>query len=188
MRDEFRIVSLVSSTKVGMRLNLRHLALSDLFRYEPELMSSAIFEHPKHRGKAMVYASGAVLIAGQRSVEEAGAMQASLYAALAELGVPDPGAMAVLTVRNIVAVGAFGVPIDLREACVKASARGYETDYDPSGFAGLRMRVKGQRLLVTLFRSGKYTLTGARTPSDVEAGRHIAFSIAHDTVGDPSDA
>lgn len=129
----------------------------------------------------MVYASGAVLIAGQRSFDEAVAMQTSLHQELCELGVSGADPPHQLTVRNIVGVGNLRFDFDLKALARDARAIGYEHEYDPVVFAGLRIRVAGQRLLVVIFSSGKYTVTGARNLEDVESARSIVEELVRKT-------
>ncbi|MFC6893774.1 MULTISPECIES: TATA-box-binding protein [Halobacteriales] len=72
----------------------------------------------------------------------------------------------MVEVVNVVASGALDVELDL-----EAVARDLDdvVDYDPEKYPGAYVRFGGDEPLVTLYRTGKYIITGAS--SEAEAGQ-----------------
>lgn len=73
---DVRVVNLVASGNLGRRIGLLRLALAlDLERveYDPEI-SAALIYRAREGGTALVFASGAIVVMGARSVEQAQAV------------------------------------------------------------------------------------------------------------------
>ena len=74
-----------------------------------------------------------------------------------------------MEVVNIVGSGAIGVEIDLQALAATASV--HETRYDPGSHPGLYLRFTEDGPLVTLYRTGKYNITGEDTEDALLAVR-----------------
>lgn len=93
----------------------------------------------------------------------------------------------MVQVVNVVASGALNVELDL-----EAVAQDLDdiVDYDPEKYPGAYVRFDDDAPLITLYRTGKYIITGAS--SEAEAGRlrdeFLALLNRHGIVADADDA
>lgn len=71
-------------------------------------------------------------------------------------------------VGNVVAVADLGGELDLAQLAQRFPDK--IQPYNPAQFAGLRVRADTQSLTVTFFRSGRVTVTGARSPLAAKMG------------------
>lgn len=72
----------------------------------------------------------------------------------------------MVQVVNVVASGALDVELDLETVARELDD---VVDYDPEKYPGAYFRFGDDAPLITLYRTGKYIITGA--PSEAEAGR-----------------
>lgn len=92
----------------------------------------------------------------------------------------------MVTVVNVVASGSLGLELDL-EALDKELAD--IVDYDPNKYPGAYLRFEDSAPLITLYRTGKYIITGASSEEEVHTMREEFLNIlsSHDilpSVGD----
>ena len=83
-----RVVNLVASGNLGRKIGLRRLALAlDLERveYDPEISAALVFR-ARAGGTALVFASGAIVVMGARSVEQARAVAAEVRDVIDAMG------------------------------------------------------------------------------------------------------
>jgi transcription initiation factor TFIID TATA-box-binding protein len=83
-----------------------------------------------------------------------------------------------MDIVNIVAVGYYGQELDLE--ALSADLETYEAKYDPQSFPGLQIRLEPEGAVLLLFSSGKCTITGAKTRSEVDSIFCKVLSIIRD--------
>jgi transcription initiation factor TFIID TATA-box-binding protein len=79
-------------------------------------------------------------------------------------------------VVNVVGSGAFGVEIDIEAL----SADIPEAEYDPENYHGMYLRVEDDAPLTTLYRSGKYIITGANSTDELFRIRERIIELLHE--------
>ncbi|SEA09745.1 TATA binding protein of transcription factor TFIID [Haloplanus vescus] len=83
----------------------------------------------------------------------------------------------MVEVVNIVASGSLGVELDLEAI---ASDLDSIVDYDPEKYPGAYFRFGDSDPLITLYRTGKYIITGASSGEEVHTIREEFLSILSD--------
>ena len=80
----------------------------------------------------------------------------------------------MVEIVNIVASGSLGVELDLEAI---ASDLDSIVDYDPDKYPGAYFRFEDSDPLITLYRTGKYIITGASSKEEVHSLREEFLSI-----------
>jgi len=73
----------------------------------------------------------------------------------------------MVEIVNIVATGDLGQTCDLHK--LSTQIQDLETQYEPEVFPGLQIRIDPTNAIMTIFSSGKYTITGVTSESDLES-------------------
>ena len=74
----------------------------------------------------------------------------------------------MVSVENVVASGSLGVELDLEAVARELSE---VVDYDPEKYPGAYFRLDGSAPLITVYRTGKYIITGADSADEASATR-----------------
>ncbi|RDZ53199.1 TATA-box-binding protein C, partial [Haloferax sp. Atlit-10N] len=74
----------------------------------------------------------------------------------------------MVSVENIVASGSLGIELDL-EAVARELSK--VVDYDPERYPGAYFRLNDSAPLITVYRTGKYIITGAGSEDEASATR-----------------
>lgn len=92
----------------------------------------------------------------------------------------------MVKVVNVVASGSLGIELDL-EAVTQELRR--VADYDPEKYPGTYIRLSESSPLITLYRTGKYIITGADSKNEVEAtrGRFLHVLCEHGILTSADD-
>jgi len=90
-------------------------------------------------------------------------------------------------VVNVVASGALDVELDLATVARELDD---VVDYDPEKYPGAYVRFGDDELLITLYRTGKYIITGASSEAESERLREefLALLERHGIVSSAEDA
>lgn len=72
----------------------------------------------------------------------------------------------MVTIANAVGAGDLGVELDL--PAVKRDLDAPYTEYDPSNYHGLYIRVVDEGPLITIYRTGKYIISGCSSLEELE--------------------
>lgn len=81
--------------------------------------------------------------------------------------------MSELSVVNVVGSGSLGIELDLD---LLAEDLGPNAEYTPVNYPGIHLRFEENSTLVTLYRTGNYTITGAESKSEAHDGRELFLS------------
>lgn len=74
---------------------------------------------------------------------------------------------------NVVGSGALGVEVDINTLASDIP----EAEYDPENYHGMYLRFKENSPLITLYRSGKYIITGADSADDLFGMRERTLNL-----------
>ena len=87
----------------------------------------------------------------------------------------------------MVGSGDFELEVDIPQ--LAADIEDAETEYDPSNYHGLYVRFADEAPLITVYRTGKYIITGCSTRATLEATRKEFLQALSDLgmVGDTED-
>jgi len=90
-----------------------------------------------------------------------------------------------LEVVNAVGSGDLGIEIDLSEL----SSEMEEVEFDPDKYPGAYVRLEGLTLLITVYRTGKYIITGAQSEEEANHSRKrfLDFLSERNVIGTPDD-
>ncbi len=83
----------------------------------------------------------------------------------------------MVKVVNVVASGSLGIELDL-EAVTQELNR--VADYDPEKYPGAYIRFSESSPLITLYRTGKYIITGADSKNEAESTRERFLHVLSD--------
>jgi transcription initiation factor TFIID TATA-box-binding protein len=72
-----------------------------------------------------------------------------------------------LKIVNAVGSGDLGIEIDLS----RLSSEIEEVEFDPDKYPGAYIRMEGTDLLITVYRTGKYIITGAQSEAEANSCR-----------------
>ena len=78
----------------------------------------------------------------------------------------------------MVGSGDLGLEVDIPQ--LAADIEGATTEYDPSNYHGLYVRFADDGPLITVYRTGKYIITGCSTHANLEATRKEFFQALSD--------
>ncbi|KAK2820160.1 hypothetical protein Q5P01_023119 [Channa striata] len=166
-----RIHNVICTARLGCRLDLNIIARNAWnIEYDPKVHKVLIMRIRKPRSTAMIYASGNVMCTGAKS-EQQSRVAIRRYARIVQnLGFP----VSVLNfkIKNIVAT-CNTFPVNFERLLL---AHPQQCSYEPELFPGLFYKVT-PGITVTIFTSGKMSLSGAKTEADVHRVFHSVSSI-----------
>lgn len=87
--------------------------------------------------------------------------------------------MTNLDIQNIVGTGNLDVEVDM--SVLADDLEAYEVTYDPDNYHGLYVRLDESSPLVTVYRTGKYIITGADSESELFNTKYCFLSLLSDT-------
>lgn len=93
----------------------------------------------------------------------------------------------MVQIVNVVASGALDVELDLEAVKDELSD---VVNYNPEKYPGAYIRFNDAEPLITLYRTGKYIITGASSETEVQAlrDRFLTLLSDHEIIPAPSDA
>lgn len=165
-RETLSIENVVGSANLEQELDLDALAddLDDV-SYDPERFPGLIFRTQDPKAAALIFRSGKLVCTGASSIADMTTAVEMAFENLRTLGLdipPEPD----VTVQNIVTSGDLGTELNLTAIAI---GLGLETvEYEPEQFPGLVYRADELSVVVLLFGSGKFVITGGERPSDAE--------------------
>jgi len=164
-----RIVNISATFNFGVHINLDSLkALLPSSKYDPRTFSGLIFRYQDLGFTATIFKNGYVVITGTKSIEDTEMAAAATRDLINDCGYSVR--INELELQNIVGAGDFGIKINLEELYErlrKFSADGIIPSLELELFPGLICRFKDTKLSVTIFRSGKFFITGCKKEIEI---------------------
>ena len=154
------LVNVVAGGDLGVAIDLHKLSSQiDQYsvNYEPEVSPGLYFELPQSGVTIMIFSSGKYHLTGGEAVDqifEANEEVIDIIGGCVDKevneGNPD--------IRNLVYRGNFGREFDLVELAISLE----NTEYEPEDQPGLKYWPNSRSGLVTIFRTGRFTITGVK--------------------------
>ncbi|MGQ9543537.1 MAG: TATA-box-binding protein [Candidatus Bathyarchaeia archaeon] len=157
------IENVVASASMKQDLDLTSIA--QVFRglaYRPGHFSGLVYRLKRPKIVALIFSSGKMVCIGAKSERQARRAVMKVMEDLKQGGITimqEPE----IHIQNIVASGGLGGTVDLEESAYSLR----RTIYEPEQFPGLIYRMKDPEVVILLFTSGKFVITGAKKQEDV---------------------
>lgn len=84
----------------------------------------------------------------------------------------------MVNIENVVGAGSLEVELNLSRLAEDISAP--HSEYDPENYPGLYLRWSEDGPLITLYRTGKYNITGASSDNELYEARDQLLKVLHD--------
>ena len=160
------LVNVVAGGDLGVSMNLHKLS-SQISQYsvsyEPEVSPGLYFELPKSGVTVMLFGSGKYHLTGGEGIDQILEANNEVNDIIGEcvgekVSENDPD------IRNLVYRGDFEREFDLEELATSLE----NTDYNPENQPGIKYRPSDEFGLITIFRTGRFTLVGVETKKQAE--------------------
>ena len=164
MKTKINVENVVASASLGQKFDLELISIAmDRVEYEPEQFPGLVYHLDEPKAAALIFGSGKIVCTGAKSIEEAELAINKIVDRIKKAGI-DIREKPNVVVQNIVATANLEAELNL-----DAIAIGLEnTEYEPEQFPGLVYRMKGPKVVLLLFGSGKIVCTGAKSIEDAE--------------------
>ena len=166
--ETIEIQNVVGAADLEREFDLAALAM-DLAEaeYDPERFHGLLYRTQDPKVTVMVFGSGKVTITGATSTGDMRTAFGECVTALRELGIPV-GETPETEVQNIVADGDLGERLNLSAVAIGLGLK--QVEYEPEQFPGLVYRLDAPAVVVLLFGTGKFVITGASERTAIEIG------------------
>jgi len=165
---KLNIVNLVATADLNQLVNLQMLVGIEGFRYDPTVYRCAYLKDSEMKGKVSIFSTGRMICVGAKGLEDARLDLEYAARKVAKLRLIKPTKL-VVKLRNIVATGGLGKPIDIERLATRPNVL-----YEPEQFSGAiyyAEELEGASVLV--FASGKVVFAGLKSLRLLESARHI---------------
>ena len=167
----FKIVNVVSTSRLGTSVDLKKLALRHaFFEFNPLTFAAATLRLSYPRTTCLLFASGNMVITGAANTFESRLAARTYCHVLQKCGLRVM--FKEFGIQNIVACAYVGFVIKLQDI---ADAFSPYCSYDPDLFPGLVFRSIKPKLVFLIFRSGKIVITGAKKTEEIAITFHSLF-------------
>lgn len=126
-------------------------------QYNPSRFPGLIFRSVEPRATVLLFSTGKMVITGLRTGADAVMVVSAVRSMLERLKIKVTGDPEV-RVQNIVSSGSLGVSINLDEASMTLD----NVVYEPEVFPGMIYRMIEPKVVILLFSTGKFVVTGAK--------------------------
>jgi transcription initiation factor TFIID TATA-box-binding protein len=171
---EYEICSIVSSCKLATNLDREQIALALNAEYFPDQNIPFLVYKPKYtKAKVMVYRTGTIVIAGERSFGTLGQTQSRILKDLEQLGYSTELSRP-WKIGNIVAKVDTGVRVPVKELVLTLLG---DAEYEPETFPGVLIRPKLGKTVLLFFANGKVIITGTKSKGELKEAVQLATEI-----------
>ena len=164
-----KIENIVASGTIADSVDLDLIAGSlKNCKHNKEKFPGAVYHMEQPKAAALIFASGRVVITGNRNPED---VEVSLHTILEDFkaaGIACKNTPRV-TITNIVCSYNLGVPLNLTRIMISLLDK-ESIEYEPEVFPGLVFRIADPKVVFLLFASGKIIITGGKNQEDIERG------------------
>ena len=167
------IVNLVATSELNQFVNLERLVGVEGFRYAQQCTDVPL-KDPRTRGKVSIFSTGRMICVGAKSLDGARLDLQHATWKLARLGLITR-TKTIVKLRNIVATGELGKPIDIERLAAKLPNVLYEPEQFPGAIYHAE-ELEGGSVLV--FASGNVVFAGLKSLGLLEVARHTLENLA----------
>lgn len=175
---ELEIVNIVATTELMCQISLERLVSVKGFLCDTASYPCAYLKDDNTRAKIIIFATGKMISVGTTRLEDAKHDLRYATRRLKKLGLVSKTTITV-KLRNIVATGSVGHPIDIEGL----STRLPNIIYEPEQFPGAiyyASELEGASTLI--FANGKVVFAGLKTKHLLEIGRRVIVDFARLTT------
>jgi len=167
--SELTVVNLVASGELGIGEIDTHKLAHDIQVTDYTSQSGRLYLRPKNHPTITIYRSGKFTVAGSRSLQEVESSTLWLKTSLEELGIQISEAKldGSISVEFMVLQGDLGIHIDLEEVLETLALTG-RIEYEPEQFPAIIYHPNCYDCTVTIFSTGKVSITGVRRQDQAE--------------------
>jgi transcription initiation factor TFIID TATA-box-binding protein len=165
------VENVVASADLHQNIDLESIVRAfPAVEYKPDQFPGLVYRLKKPSAATLVFSTGKLIVAGAKSQNMAKRAVSKLVEDLKGQGIvilakPD------VTIRNVVASAELGHRVDLEDTANILDG----TIYEPDQFPGLIYRVKGSKITMLIFSSGKLVCAGATSEVDAEKAVNDLF-------------
>jgi len=159
------IANMVGSFQLDFELDLNEVFNVTNTEYSPDIYQNLVYDSPTSESThILVFRSGFLFIVGAKDEDEIVDTVKTFTDQLKNIGYQPNQNFEQILIQNILATGSLNSEIDLPAICAHI---GFESiEYDPDTFPGLFLKTSVGPT-VTLYRTGKFTIGGAKTYVDL---------------------
>ena len=165
------VENVVASADLHQNIDLESIVRAfPAVEYKPDQFPGLVYRLKKPSVATLVFRTGKLIVAGAKSEVRARRTVSKLVEEFKAQGIvilakPD------VTIRNVVASADLGYRIDLEDTANTLEG----TIYEPDQFPGLIYRVKGSKVTMLIFSSGKLVCAGAASEVDAKKAVNDLF-------------
>jgi transcription initiation factor TFIID TATA-box-binding protein len=173
---DVKIQNVVASATLDQKINL--LDIMKVFRnveYRPKQFPGLVFRLKKPKTATLIFGSGKMVCTGAKSEKQARSAVIKVVKELKTNGIVILGKPKIV-IQNMVASANLHGKIDLETASDVLD----NVMYEPEQFPGAIYRMKEPKVVMLLFASGKFVITGAKREEEVYAAAEKINAILID--------
>jgi len=164
-----RIENIVASGTIADSVDLDLIAGSlKNCKHNKEKFPGAVYHMEQPKAAALIFASGRVVITGNRNPEDVEVCLHNILVDFKAAGIACKNTPRV-TITNIVCSYNLGVPLNLTRIMISLLDQ-ENIEYEPEVFPGLVFRIRDPKVVFLLFASGKTIITGGKNLDDIKEG------------------
>nr|WP_319375790.1 TATA-box-binding protein [uncultured Methanoregula sp.] len=167
-----KIQNIVSAGSVAETIDLEHIGNTiPNCTFSKKKFPGAVIHMENPKSAALVFASGRIVLTGQKKIEDIPLALQNLLFHFTKAGIPCRE-VPQLRITNIVCTYDLGFPLNLVRI-TNALMDTEQVEYEPEAFPGLVCRIKEPKIVFLLFSSGKIVVTGATVIDDAKIGLNV---------------
>eukprot|EP00924_Labyrinthula_sp_SR-Ha-C_P002495 maker-scaffold_16-snap-gene-6.29-mRNA-1 protein AED:0.01 eAED:0.01 QI:386/1/1/1/1/1/2/50/199 len=160
---DVKITNVVASFKYGVPIDLRRIAVRVRnAEFNPQRYSAVIMRLQNPKSTALIFRTGAFVITGTRSEEQAKLAARKFTKIVQKVGIQ--GQIRDFKISNMVGLFDCKFPIRLETFALE---HGHFAHYEPEVFAGMVYKLLNPKATLLIFVSGKVVITGAKYKTTV---------------------
>ena len=165
-RLPLKINNVTTTAWLGSKINLVDVSETLVCTYDRVKFPNGVYHERKPKCTILIFESGKIVTTGTRTPEAA---QTAMYKLLWRLtnDLDDMWCISIFNFRVVNYVGNFstGFELDLKKLRTLAPL---QAKYNKNHFPALRLRLTNPKSVITVFRSGKVNISGAKTIEDLQ--------------------
>jgi transcription initiation factor TFIID TATA-box-binding protein len=169
--ESIQVENVVASADIGQELDLETLA-TDLTasEFNPDNFPGLVYRSQDPKAATLIFRSGKVVCTGANSVDDVTAALEHVFDELRDLGI-EVADTPEIEIQNIVSSGDLEHALNLNAIAIGLGLESVE--YEPEQFPGLVYRLDDPNVVVLLFGSGKFVVTGGKHLDDAEDALNV---------------
>ncbi|MCY4729959.1 TATA-box-binding protein [Natronomonas gomsonensis] len=166
-----QVENVVASSDIGQELDLETLATDfPTADFNPDNFPGLVYRTQEPKAATLIFRSGKVVCTGANSVDDVTAALEHVFDELRDLSI-EVADTPEIEIQNIVSSGDLEHVLNLNAIAIGLGLENVE--YEPEQFPGLVYRLDDPNVVVLLFGSGKFVVTGGKHLEDAEDALNV---------------